>query len=114
MKKILLDSSFILTCVKQKLDFFEELVGEQIIIPEQVLKEIARLKTLNSELALKILAKHKFKKINLEKGKTTDNKIINFAKENPKIIIATLDREIKNKTQNKKLIIRGKKKLEII
>ncbi len=32
----------------------------------------------------------------------------------PKVIVATLDREIKKKTENQKLIIRGKKKLEIL
>ena len=110
MDNIILDSSFIITCIKQKIDFFEELVGTQILIPKQVINEI---KNLNSKLALKLLEKNKFKKIDLGKGHT-DKKIIKFAKENPKTIIATLDREIKNKTKNQKLIIRGKKKLEIV
>ncbi len=113
MKQIILDSSFILTCIKQKIDFFEELVGTQILIPKQVINEIKNLKNSNSKLALKLLEKNKFRKIDL--GKThVDKLIIRFAKENPKTIIATLDREIKNKTKNQKLIIRGKKKLEII
>jgi len=108
--KILLDTSFILTCLKQKIDFFEELVGEEILIPVQVINEIKRL---NNPLALKLLEKNKFKKIDLGKGHT-DKRIIKFAKENPKVIVATLDKEIKNKTKNQKLIIRGKKKLEVI
>jgi len=108
--EVILDSSFILTCIKQKIDFFEELVGEQILIPKQVINEI---KNLDNKLALKLLEKNKFKKIDLGKGHT-DNRIIKFAKENPKTIIATLDKEIKNKTKNQKLIIRGKKKLEIV
>ncbi|MCK4552937.1 hypothetical protein KAT80_01920 [Candidatus Pacearchaeota archaeon] len=113
MKQIILDSSFILTCIKQKIDFFEELFGTQILIPEQVINEIKNLKNPNSKLALKLLEKNKFKKIDLGKAHV-DKLIIRFAKENPKTIIATLDREIKNKTKNQKLIIRGKKKLEII
>ena len=113
MKQIILDSSFILTCIKQKIDFFEELVGTQILIPKQVINEIKNLKNSNSKLALKLLEKNKFKKINLGNAHV-DKLIIRFAKENPKTIIATLDREIKNKTKNQKLIIRGKKKLEII
>ncbi len=113
MKQIILDTSFILTCIKQKIDFFEELVGTQILIPEQVINEIKNLKNPNSGLALKILEKNKFKKIDLGKG-NVDNLIIKFAKENPKSIVATLDKEIKNKTKNYKLIIRGKKKLEVI
>ena len=59
MKQIILDSSFIITCIKQKIDFFEELVGEQIIIPKQVINEIKRL---DNQLALKLLEKNKFKK----------------------------------------------------
>lgn len=108
--KIILDTSFILTCLKQKIDFFEELVGEEILIPIQVINEIKRF---DNKLALKLLGKNKFQKIDL--GKThTDKLIIKFAKENPKVIVATLDKEIKNKTKNQKLIIRGKKNLEIV
>ena len=113
MEQIILDTNFVLTCIKQKIDFFEELVGTQILIPEQVINEIKNLKNPNSELALKLLEKNKFKKINIGTGHV-DKRIIKFAKENPKTIIATLDREIKNKIKNQKLIIRGKKKLEII
>jgi len=113
MKKFLLDTSFILTCVKQKIDFFDELLGEQILIPEQVIQELRRLKTSDSELALKILDKKKFKKIDIGKGHV-DKRIIKYARENPEIIVATLDKEIKNKTKNKNLIIRGKMKLEIV
>ena len=114
MKQVLLDTNFILTCIKQKIDFFEEiyLMGIQIIIPKEV---IAELKKLKQDLALRLLEKEKtkFKKISL-KGKNVDNSIINYAKENPKIIIATLDRGIKTKIKSKKMIIRNKKKLEII
>ncbi len=113
MKQIILDSSFILTCIKQKIDFFEELVGEQILLPEQVINEIKNLKNPISNLALKLFEKNKFEKIDIGKGHV-DKRIIKFAKENPKTIIATLDKEIKNKTKNQKLIIRGKKKLEVI
>jgi rRNA-processing protein FCF1 len=115
MKKVLLDTNFILTCVRQKIDLFEEiyLMGMQILIPEQVINEIERIKNLNSQPALKLLEKNKFKKIDIGRGHV-DKKIIQFAKENPDLTIATLDREIKNKTKNPKLIIRGKKKLEII
>ncbi len=113
MKQILLDTSFILTCIKQKIDFFEELVGNQILVPIQVIRELKNLEEDNSKLSLKLLDKHKFKKIDLEL-EDVDKGIINFAKENNKIIIATLDREIKKKTKNPKIIIRGKKRLEFI
>ena len=115
MKKVILDTNFIVTCVKQKIDFFEYLKfqGMEILIPKQVIKETENLKTSNAKLSLKILEKNQFKKIDLGKGHV-DKLIINFARENPKIIVATLDRELKNKIKNNKLIIRGKKKLEVI
>ncbi len=118
----LLDTSFILTCIRNKIDFFEELKleGTEIIIPEKVIKEIEKIKNSKkseakpeADLALKFIKAKKPKIIQL-KGKTTDNAIINYAKQNPGVIIATLDREIKKKTKNHKLLIRSKKKLEII
>lgn len=114
MRQILLDTNFILSCMKQKIDFFEEiyLMGIQIIIPEQVIKELERLKKL-SALTLIEKEKYKFEEISL-KGKIVDNAIINYAKENPTVIIATLDRDIQKKIKNRKMIIRDRKKLEII
>lgn len=116
---VLLDTNFILTCIKQKIDFLGqlELEGFQILIPKQVIDEIARLSKTREEtnLALKILEKNriKFKKIDL-RDKNVDEAIIKFAKENKDVIIATLDRELKRKIKNPKLVIRGKKKFEII
>jgi len=121
MKKALLDTNFIITCVKQKIDFFEEItfMGFRILIPNKVISELKRLSEKNNDakLSLKLLEKEKesFEKINLDKyGKTTDKGIINFAKEHFDVIIGTLDKEIKNKTENNKIVVRGKKKLEVI
>ena len=119
MKKVLLDASFILTSIRNKVDFLEEikLLGLKILIPEQVIKELKNILDSKKKLKFKEEAKialkliNHFKKIDL-KFKNVDNGIINFAKENPEIIIATLDREIKKKVKNPKLIIRNKKKLE--
>ena len=117
MKQAILDTSFILTCIKQKIDFIEELkfMGLEILIPNQVIKEIEGLSKTNenAKLALKIMQKPGLEKIDL-KGKDTDNAIIIYANKNPKAIIATLDEAIKKKIKNNKLVIRGKKKLEII
>ena len=121
MKKVILDTSFIITCAKQKIDFFSDIfeMGLEILIPRQVLSELKKLSEKNesARLALGIFGKKKkmFREINLEKyGKTTDKGIINFSKENPGTIIATLDKEIKSKTLNRKMVIRSKKKLEIV
>ncbi|HTY44145.1 MAG TPA: PIN domain-containing protein [Patescibacteria group bacterium] len=122
MKEVLLDSSFILTCVRQKIDFFEEikLMGLQIIIPKQVITEIAKLAKSNksearadAELALKIIEKNKFRTIGLD-GNSVDAGIIQKARANEYLIIATLDRRIKSLIHNHKLVIRGQKGLEII
>ncbi|MBI2004290.1 hypothetical protein HYS72_02385 [Candidatus Pacearchaeota archaeon] len=121
MKSALLDTNFILTCIKQKIDFFEELefMGFEILIPDKVIDELKKLKQTS---ALKLLEKSNFKKISLT-GKNTDNSIINYAKENPEIFVATLDKELQKKLKNKsprdhpkgrKIIIRGKKKLEVV
>ena len=112
MKSALLDTNFILSCIKQKIDFFEELYlkGFQIIIPDKVIDELKKLKQTS---ALKLLEKNNFKEIILT-GKNTDNSIINYENKNPDILIATLDKQLSDKLKNGKIIIRGKKKLEII
>lgn len=112
MNKILLDTNFIITCVKNKVDFYEELYmgGYDIIIPDEVLIE---LKNLGNKAILDFLSKKKFKKIKLN-SKNVDNGIVNYAKENPEITIATLDREMKAKIRNPKMVIRSRKKLEIV
>jgi len=114
MKQVLLDTNFILTCMKQKIDFFEDIsmMGIPLIIPEEVIKELKKLKEKSALKLLKIEDK-KFIKIKLE-GKNVDNAIVKYAQENPDILIATLDKEIQNKIKNRKIIIRNKKKLEII
>ncbi|GBE20247.1 Fcf1 [archaeon BMS3Abin17] len=110
MKQVLLDTSFIITCIKQKIDFFEELIGYDVLIPKQVIKE---LEGLDSKLALRLLEKNKFKKIDL-RLRNVDEGIKNYAKKNKNIIVATLDGELKKNIKNKKLVIRFKKRLEVI
>jgi rRNA-processing protein FCF1 len=112
MKQVILDTSFILSCIKQKIDFFSWISyeGIQILIPEQTIDE---LMGLGAQLALDILEKNKFKLVKIP-GKDADNAIINFAKENPSAIVATLDAGLQKKVKNRKMVIRGKKKIEVI
>jgi len=122
MNQVILDTNFILTCIKQKIDFFKEieLMGSKILIPKQVIQEIKRISDSKkkfkyreeAKLALRLLEKSKFKKVDL-KSKNTDNGLSKYSKEND-VIVATLDKELKRKIKTPKLIIRGKKKLEII
>lgn len=112
--KAVLDSNFIITCVKQKIDFFEDLEfkGVEIIIPKEVIREVENLKIPEAKLALKIIEKNPFEEIEIGKGHV-DKRIIDYAKENPETAIATLDKEILDKIANHKIIIRERKKLEI-
>jgi len=122
---VLLDTNFILSCVKNKIDFFNEipLMGYNIIIPKEVIKEIENISKSKQKLKEKDMAKlasvilkmNQFKKINLN-TKNVDNGIIQFAKQNPDVIVATLDRVIKNslKKKNKIMIIRENDRLEIV
>jgi len=112
MRSIILDTSFILTCTRQKIDFFEKLNsdGMRIFIPDQAIDE---LMGLGANTALKILEMNKFELVK-EKGKDADAAIIAFAKKNPSAIVSTLDACLKKKIKNKKMIIRGKKTLEIV
>jgi rRNA-processing protein FCF1 len=122
MKKVLLDTSFILSCIRHKIDFFEEisLMGIKIIIPNEVISEINRFRYKKTEagIAVSLLENNKnlFETLELGRGHV-DNKIINFVKESPDLMVATLDREIKDNLKQKKnkiMVIRGKKTLEII
>jgi rRNA-processing protein FCF1 len=122
-RKILLDTNFILTCIRNKIDFFNELKnqGFEIITPKQVIEEIKRIIESKkkykfreeAEISMKILNKNKFSEINLQ-GKNVDKAIIKYALQNTNLIIATLDREIKSKIKNKVMIIRNKKILMIL
>lgn len=127
MKYAILDTNFILTCVKQKIDFFEDikLMGFQIVIPKQVINELEKVSSSKKKLhvrddallSLKLLEKNheSYKNIDISKyGKNTDKRIKGFSDKHPKAVVATLDRELKKKTKNKKIVIRRKKKLEII
>ena len=122
MKEVILDTSFILSAVKEKIDFFEDfkMQGFKPLIPKQVINELQGLlksKKLrereSSKLALKLIKSNYYKKIDL-KTKSVDFGILKFSKANPHVIVATLDREIKHLTKNQKMVIRGKNKLEVV
>ena len=117
MKQVILDTSFILSCVKQKIDFMEDLknMGLSILIPMQVFVELeGKAKSIKTaELGLTILKNTNFQKIDL-KTKNVDEGLIAYGKKNKDVFIATLDREIKKKGDNSNIVIRQKKRLEVI
>ena len=108
-KQIVLDTNFILTCVKQKIQMFEQLeelfgiydliVGEQVLSELSELKNQLGLKTSEKEaasVALKLLKAKKIKIVDFNSS-NVDTGIVFYAMEKPHIIIATLDRELKNR-----------------
>jgi len=126
--KILLDTNFILTCVKQKLDFVmlaEELIDKKIewFIPQDVLNELGNIKDRQGHktkdkaaatLSFEILQDLKPKIIDLVgKNPNVDIKIVNYLR-GKKITLATLDKNLKSRVKNKILTIRGKKSLELV
>ena len=122
MKFIVLDTNFILSCIRKKIDFFHEIkfLGMKIIIPIQVIEELENLTEKGkikfrdeAKIALTLLNKNSFDKTDL-KIKNVDNGIVKFAKEHEDYIIATLDKEIQSKIKNNKLIIRGEKEFGVI
>lgn len=123
MKQVLLDTNFIMSCARQKIDFFEQipLMGMEILIPKQVFDELKKLSKSresafireNADLALKLLNRNKFTLMKLRRN-NVDKGIIELAEENKDLVIATLDKDLKAQIKNQKMIIKGKKTLGII
>ena len=126
--KILLDTNFIITAVKDRLHFFEQLEEiygfPEILIPKQVIDEIEKIRDNEgkrvdkeaSELALHILKNKKFSTIQLDK-KEVDAGIIAFCLDNPAVLIATLDKELREKILKKSpstkfLVIKQRSKIQ--
>ena len=126
--KILLDTNFILTCVKQKIGFSNlanEIIDKKIewLVPQDILNE---LETLKNRTKIKIQDKNAAK-LSLEILQTLNSKIIQLPDKNPNIdikianyiankniVLATLDKNLKSRVNNKILTIRGKNTLKLI
>lgn len=126
--KILLDTNFIIATTKQKIDIqtlTNQIITESIewIIPQDVLNELGNLKDRPgtkiadksaAELGFEIIKTLNPKIINLPgRNPNVDIKIVNYILDKP-IILATLDKNLKSRVNNKILTIRGKKNLELI
>ena len=122
MAKVLLDTSFILSAVRNRLDFYEELanLGHLVLIPKEVISEIRRIKYSSkalrvkeeATLALKLIEYGNYKKISCP-GKYVDSGIKNYLKSHSEVVLATVDRDLKKSVKNRKIVIRNKKKLEL-
>lgn len=128
--KILMDTNFILTTAKQKIDFpslANKIIDEDIewIVPQEVLNELGNLKDrpgmkisdreaacLGFDLLCGIEPKPTVLDLKL-KHPNIDQGIINYLIDKP-IVLATMDKGMKKKLDNKILTVRGKKSLELI
>src|SRR3989344_5151052 len=107
--KIILDTSFILSCVKEKADFLDSEKHGNLVIPKQVIKELEKIskegereEKENSCLALQIIEKHKEKfDILCLKKNNVDLGIIEYAQGKNDIAVATIDKELKRKLKGK-------------
>jgi len=126
--QILLDTNFILTAVKQKIDIVDritDITSESIewIVPQDVLDELETLKDRHgmkikdrfaARLAFDIMQTLNPVVIELsDKNPNVDIKIVNYIVNKP-IVLATLDKNLKKRVGNRILTIRGKKKLEFV
>ena len=123
MRKALLDTNFILSAIKYKIDFIEgiQFLGLTPIVPIQVLGELKKIIESkkksqfkeNAELALKIIKKNKLEEVDI-KYNYVDKGIIRYSRLHPEVVVATMDKELKNKLKSRKLIIRAMKRLELL
>ena len=126
--KILIDTNFVLTCAKNKIDFpslANEIIDQKIkwIVPQDVLNELGNIKDKKgtkekdkaaAKLSFLILADLNPEIINLPgKNPNVDIKIVNYVIDKD-IVLATLDKNLKSRVKNKILTIRGKNNLELI
>jgi rRNA-processing protein FCF1 len=110
--EVILDSSFIISCVREGIDFIEqfETLGYKMVVPREVMQEMKDLR-LNSksshedrfsiDIALELIRMNKLKKMTIGQG-TVDDKLIHLGKKG--IYIATLDKAIKKQVPNKFVI----------
>lgn len=105
--KAVLDSNFIISCVRNKIEFIKELElqGFRVVVPKEVVEEMKdlRQRVLRDEriaidIGLQIIEKSKVEKMKLPKGKV-DEGLISLGKKG--IYIATLDSAIRNIVPNK-------------
>ncbi len=115
--KVLLDSSFILSCVMKRIDFLSQLEeqGFRVEVPREVLQELKDLKHKDKtsrdertaiDTALQMIEGRKIKKTTLGEG-SVDEWLIRRGNEG--FFIATLDNEIKRSVPNKIVIFDSKK-----
>ncbi|NCO11364.1 hypothetical protein CO038_01600 [Candidatus Pacearchaeota archaeon CG_4_9_14_0_2_um_filter_39_13] len=118
---VLLDSSFIISCVRARIDFLSQLEeqGFKVQVPREVLQEMKDLKMrdktsredrISIDVALEMFERRKVKKMSIGVESVDDFLI---KKGNEGYYIATLDAGIKNRIPNKVVIFSSKDRVGI-
>ena len=113
MDMIILDTNFILTCVRQEIRLFEQFrdsfPGEKIIVPEIVIEELNHLaknmklkmsERESADLSLQIIGRENILILDMPEEKA-DDAIVNYAAKNPGSIVASLDKGIVKRLKRK-------------
>ena len=118
--EVLLDSSFIISCIMKKIDFLSQLegMGFKIVVLREVIQEMKDLKfrrisheeRVAIDLALEMFAFKKVKKTTIGEGRV-DDLLIKKGQEG--VHIATLDNGIKRKVPNRIVILSATKGLGV-
>ena len=128
MKKILLDTNFIMTCAQFRVDFFSEIekicnFNYKVYILDKIIDELKNIiekqKGKHKEAAKVALQLLKIKSVEVIKSspmKHTDDAIVDYAGKED-CIVATQDKDLKRRLINQNIsviILRQKKRLAIM
>ena len=112
MKTIILDTNFLIDCVKYKIDLFTEInricsFDYKLAVLSSTILELERLKPTSLNLIKKFIEKMEV----IRSEGYVDKILIDLS--NKDIIIATHDQELKRRLKGPVIIIRQKKYLEL-
>lgn len=119
--EVILDTSFIVSCLKRGIDFMKDLkeLGFKVIVPREVVQELKDLKQKSGQsreertsidVALEIFSSKEINKVGFGEGKVDD---ILIKKGMEGAYIATLDRGIKRKIKNRVVILDARNSIGI-
>ena len=119
--QVLLDSSFIISCVRERIDFLAQLEeqGFTPVVPREVLQEMKDLRTSNRvthedrvaiDVALTMIEQQKVKKIGMGQGRVDDWLI---KKGQAGSFIATLDKGIKKRVPKRVVIFKAQNRVGV-
>ena len=126
MERVLFDTNFILTCLKEKIDFLDANKFGKIVVPLEVLEELKKISKDEerkskerrlAEVALQVIEKNKKNIEFISLGKRfVDRGIIDYAERSMEtIIIASLDKNLRRKIKGRNFLsIKPRKKIMLV